>query len=203
MRFGNHASTRDNPDQSMQVFVTDAKRGFALVVDDRLLPFIRDTYLTPIGIVDLEKPWKNDRLVFDTNFQTESCEPILIDDNDTCGAFRLVYFNPEVVSIQGYRFAPNLGFATGQTSGDNVSAANFSLLLPTSKMDLPFGNIPRRSGCLLRPPHEVSHSSGQYSHVCVLIVSIPACSPQWRSQGTTLHAKLMPACSLISVTTSR
>ncbi|KAG7351381.1 hypothetical protein IV203_010741 [Nitzschia inconspicua] len=53
MRFGNHASARDSPDQPLQVFVTDAKRGFAQVVDDRLLPFIRDTHLTPIGIVDL------------------------------------------------------------------------------------------------------------------------------------------------------
>ncbi|KAG7368827.1 hypothetical protein IV203_031570 [Nitzschia inconspicua] len=164
-RYGNHASARNNPDKLMQVFVKDAKRGFTLVVDDRLLPFIRDTHLTPIGIVDLENPWKNDRPVFDSTFRPEPwCfaindwtdkhneptlqfpgsfrrllvwiwnlrisyphEPILIGDNDICGAFRLVKFNPDVVPMHGYRVGPYLGFATGQTFGDNVSAANFEV----------------------------------------------------------------------------
>ncbi|KAG7367496.1 hypothetical protein IV203_030167 [Nitzschia inconspicua] len=165
MRYGNHASARDNPDKLMQVFVKDAKRGFTLVVDDRLLPFIRDTHLTPIGIVDLDNPWKSERPVFDSTFRPEPwcfaindwtdkrnepdlqfpgsfrClltwiwnlrisypdEPILIGDNDICGAFRLVKFNPEVVPMHGYRVGPYLGFATGQTFGDNVSAANFEV----------------------------------------------------------------------------
>ncbi|KAG7339164.1 hypothetical protein IV203_020107 [Nitzschia inconspicua] len=165
MRYGNHASARNNPDKLLQVFVKDAKRGFTLVVDDRLLPFIRDTHLTPIGIVDLDNPWKNDRPVFDSTFRPEPwcfaindwtdkhnepalqfpgsfrrllnwiwnlrisypSEPILIGDNDICGAFRLVKFNPEVVPMHGYRVGPYLGFATGQTFGDNVSAANFEV----------------------------------------------------------------------------
>ncbi|KAG7361125.1 hypothetical protein IV203_036225 [Nitzschia inconspicua] len=165
MRYGNHASARDNPDKLLQVFVKDAKRGFTLVVDDRLLPFIRDTHLTPIGIVDIDNPWKNNRPVFDSTFRQEPwcftindwtdkhnelalqfpglfrrllnwiwnlrisypSEPILIGDNDICGAFRLVKFNPEVVPMHGYRVGPYLGFATGQTFGDNVSAANFEV----------------------------------------------------------------------------
>ncbi|KAG7373857.1 hypothetical protein IV203_012952 [Nitzschia inconspicua] len=165
MRYGNHASARDNPDKLMQVFVKDANRGFTLVVDDRLLPFIRDTHLTPIGIVDLDNPWKSERPVFDSTFRpepwcfaindwTDKCnkpdlqfpgsfrrlltwiwnlrisyldEPIFIGDNDICGAFRLVKFNPEVVPMHGYRVGPYHGFATGQTFGNNVSAANFEV----------------------------------------------------------------------------
>ncbi|KAG7339748.1 hypothetical protein IV203_025427 [Nitzschia inconspicua] len=68
-RYGNHASAVDNPEQLKSVLAKDAKRGFTLVLDRRLLPFIRDLHLTPLGIVDLDNPWKSDRPVFDSSFR--------------------------------------------------------------------------------------------------------------------------------------
>ncbi|KAG7345440.1 hypothetical protein IV203_032971 [Nitzschia inconspicua] len=68
-RYGNHASAVDNPEQLESVHAKDAKRGFTLVLDRRLLPFIRDLHLTPLGIVDLDNPWKSDRPVFDSSLR--------------------------------------------------------------------------------------------------------------------------------------
>jgi hypothetical protein len=146
-----------------EVFVKDCKRGFALALDKRVLPFVRDLHLTPLGIVDLDNPWKNARPVFDSTFRpdvranaindwvkkedefpvqypgsfmrflqwiwnlriTYPNEILLIGDNDICGAFRLIKYNPEVVPMHGYRVGHYLGLATGQTFGDSTSPGGF------------------------------------------------------------------------------
>ncbi|KAG7371384.1 hypothetical protein IV203_019954 [Nitzschia inconspicua] len=85
-------------------------------------------------------------------------EPILIDENDICGAFRLVKFNPEVVPMHGYRVGPYLGFATGQTFGDNVSAANFDVCAtaPANADSQNHGVFFPNGDCMAPPyPHQV------------------------------------------------
>jgi hypothetical protein len=78
-RYGNHQSATLNPDKLMRVFEKDVRRGFALALDVRLLPFIRDLHLTPIGIVDIDNPWKSERPVFDSSFHP-SLDSMAIND---------------------------------------------------------------------------------------------------------------------------
>jgi hypothetical protein len=58
----------NHPDELRKVFVKDVKRGFAIALDKRLIPFIPDLHVTPLGIVDIDNPWKQSRPVFDSSF---------------------------------------------------------------------------------------------------------------------------------------
>jgi hypothetical protein len=69
----------------MGVFVKDAKRGFNLVFDLALLPFIWFRHLTPTGLVDLDNQWKSDRPVFDSSFDPS---PSACAINDWCDLAR-------------------------------------------------------------------------------------------------------------------
>lgn len=165
LRYGNHASAANNEQELLKVFQKDVRRGFAVALDERSIPFIQDLHVTPLGIVDLDNPWKPSRPVFDSSFHphpwsmaindwcNKSNEPqvqfpgsferlltwiwnlrityprqrILVGDNDITGAFRLIKYNPYVVSMHGYVVSNYLGLATGQTFGDNVSPGNFEI----------------------------------------------------------------------------
>jgi hypothetical protein len=52
---------------------------------------------------------------------------ILLGDNDITGAFRLIKYNPWVVSMHGFVVDDFLGLATGQTFGDTASPNNFEV----------------------------------------------------------------------------
>jgi hypothetical protein len=52
---------------------------------------------------------------------------ILLGDNDITGAFRLIKYNPWVVSMHGFVVDDFLGLATGQTFGDTASPGNFEV----------------------------------------------------------------------------
>jgi len=52
---------------------------------------------------------------------------ILLGDNDITGAFRLIKYNPWVVSMHGFVVDDFLGLATGQTFGDTASPSNFEV----------------------------------------------------------------------------
>ncbi|KAG7354495.1 hypothetical protein IV203_003851 [Nitzschia inconspicua] len=141
LRYGNHASANSHPDELRKVFVKDLRRGFAIAIDKRLLPFIPDLHVTPLGIVDIENPWKQSRPVFDSSFHplpdsmaindwtNKSSEPRVVfpGDNDITGAFRLIKYNPWMVSLHGFVVDGYLGFATGQTFGDTASPGNFEI----------------------------------------------------------------------------
>ncbi|KAG7346927.1 hypothetical protein IV203_005996 [Nitzschia inconspicua] len=54
LRYGNHASANPHPDKLRKVFVKDLRRGFAIAIDKRLLRFLPDLHVTPLGIVDID-----------------------------------------------------------------------------------------------------------------------------------------------------
>jgi hypothetical protein len=164
LQHGNHKSALDNPDKMESVFVKDCRRGHALALDLRVLPFVPHLHLTPLGLVDVDDPWKKPRPVFDSSYRAHwdsfaindwavleeepelrfpgsflrfliylwnlrasfPEEEIFLGDNDISGAFRLVKYHPELVSLHGYTVNDRyLGFATGGTFGDSPSPANF------------------------------------------------------------------------------
>ncbi|KAG7371817.1 hypothetical protein IV203_017959 [Nitzschia inconspicua] len=47
LRYGNHVSANSHPDELRKGFVKDLRRGFAIAIDKRLLPFIPDLHVTP------------------------------------------------------------------------------------------------------------------------------------------------------------
>jgi len=76
-QYGNHGSATKNPTKLMEVFTKDVKRGFALAIDARFLPFTPDVHLTLIGIVNIDDRWKSERPVFDASFHPDNtCESI-------------------------------------------------------------------------------------------------------------------------------
>jgi hypothetical protein len=68
LQHGNHGLAANHPDELRKVFVKDVKQGFAIALDKRLIPFIPDLHVTPLGIVDIDNPWKQSRPVFDSSF---------------------------------------------------------------------------------------------------------------------------------------
>jgi hypothetical protein len=68
LRYSNHGSAANNPDKLRKVFSKDVKRGLAIALDKRLIPFIPDLHVTPLSIVDIGNPWKQSRPVFDSPF---------------------------------------------------------------------------------------------------------------------------------------
>ena len=58
-----------DPSKAYQALVKDVKRGYVLVFDQRLIPFVLNCHVTPQGIVDLDTPHKNPRPIFDSTFR--------------------------------------------------------------------------------------------------------------------------------------
>jgi hypothetical protein len=55
----------------------DVRRGYNVVMDERLTPLIPHLHATPIGMVDLAKIYKEPRPIFDSTFRvTPSCMAI-------------------------------------------------------------------------------------------------------------------------------
>jgi hypothetical protein len=82
-KHGNHKSTQDHPDEFLKVFLKDCKRGHALALDIRLLPFIYHAHLTPQGIINIENAWKSMRLVCDSSFRPNVHSMAINDWTDT------------------------------------------------------------------------------------------------------------------------
>ena len=68
-QYGNHSSAAENPEIAHKVVVKESRRGYALTMDPRILFFILNAHLTPQGIVDLDKLFKNPRSIFDSSFR--------------------------------------------------------------------------------------------------------------------------------------
>jgi hypothetical protein len=73
--YGNHASVSIDPAKTQAAFVKDNKRSFNLIMDIRLVPFLLNTPLTPQGMVNISKPNKKDRPVFDSTFRPRHHTP--------------------------------------------------------------------------------------------------------------------------------
>jgi hypothetical protein len=46
--------------------VKDNKKGYTILFDERMIPYLPHTHLTPQGLVDLDTPYKNPRPSFDS-----------------------------------------------------------------------------------------------------------------------------------------
>jgi hypothetical protein len=66
---GNHKSCTVHDAEYKKVMVKDSKRGNTILVNQDLLPFVRDLHVTPQGIVDADNEWKNSRPVYDSTFR--------------------------------------------------------------------------------------------------------------------------------------
>ena len=75
LRYGNHKSCAKYAKEFKEVMVKDAKRGNTILVDEWLLYFVPNLYLTPQAMVDVNNIWKNSRPVFDSSFRSSlDCE---------------------------------------------------------------------------------------------------------------------------------
>lgn len=63
--YGNHSSFDDNPAMVDKTLLKDVSRGNTLMIDPALLDFIENIKITPHGIVHLDHPYKNPRVVCD------------------------------------------------------------------------------------------------------------------------------------------
>jgi hypothetical protein len=68
-RHGNHKSANHDAKKTMDTLVKDSKRGFCLVLDKRILPFIIHGHQTPLGMVNLDHHYKKPRNIFDSTFR--------------------------------------------------------------------------------------------------------------------------------------
>ena len=67
--YGNHASVTDEPDVTYRTLLKDLKRGYCIVLDQRMTRFALNCHLTPNGLVDANHPHKNPRPIFDGTFR--------------------------------------------------------------------------------------------------------------------------------------
>ncbi|KAG7370629.1 hypothetical protein IV203_019199 [Nitzschia inconspicua] len=176
LRYGNHVSANSHPDELRKGFVKDLRRGFAIAIDKRLLPFIPDLHVTPLGIVDIETPGNNlgqssilpstpslipwFSMTGPTSPATHgSSFQILLGDNDITGAFRLIKYNPWMVSLHGFVVDGYLGFATGQTFGDTASPGNFEIPAIARQQYAPYLWLHKQEEVLHRARHFIAKMS--------------------------------------------
>ena len=69
--YGNHASVTDEPEVTYNALLKDSKRGYCIVLDQRMARFTLNCHLTPNGLVDANHPHKNPRPIFDGTFRPE------------------------------------------------------------------------------------------------------------------------------------
>ena len=68
-QYGNHASVDEDPEKTYKAMVKASKKGYILVFDERLIPFLLNCHVTPQGLVDLNTLYKNPRPIFDSTFR--------------------------------------------------------------------------------------------------------------------------------------
>ena len=69
LQYGNHASASSAPDKAASALVKDNKKGYTLLFDPRLIPFLLNCHVTPQGLVDIDTPGKKPRPIFDSSFR--------------------------------------------------------------------------------------------------------------------------------------
>ncbi len=75
--YGNHKTILEDIPKTKKAMTKDVRRGYNLVMDERLALLIPHLHTTPIGMVDLAKIYKEPRPIFDSTFRvTPSCMAI-------------------------------------------------------------------------------------------------------------------------------
>ena len=69
LAYGNHATVNEAPEKTYAALVKDNKKGYTILFDKRLIPFLLHCHVTPQGIVDLHTIHKNPRPIFDSSFR--------------------------------------------------------------------------------------------------------------------------------------
>lgn len=69
--YGNHATMNEEPEKTLKALIKDNKKGYTLLFDPRLIPFLLNCHVTPQGVVDLNTLHKNPRPIFDSSFRPE------------------------------------------------------------------------------------------------------------------------------------
>jgi hypothetical protein len=67
--YGNHASITDEPEVTYRTLLKDSKRGYCIVLNQRMARFTLNCHLTPNGLVDANHPHKNPQPIFDGTFR--------------------------------------------------------------------------------------------------------------------------------------
>lgn len=68
-RYGNHKTILADINKTKKATTKDVRRGYSLVMDQRLALLIPHLHVTPIGMVDLGKIYKEPRPIFDSTFR--------------------------------------------------------------------------------------------------------------------------------------
>jgi hypothetical protein len=71
-RYGNHSSINEDPDLALQALIKEQKKGGCIVLDKRVLPFLLNVHLTPIGLINIGHAFKKLRLIWDASFRPEA-----------------------------------------------------------------------------------------------------------------------------------
>lgn len=69
LKYGNHSTVDVDPTKTRKAIIKDNSRGYCLTFDIRLVHFLLNCHVTPQGMVDLDKPHKKPRGVFDSTFR--------------------------------------------------------------------------------------------------------------------------------------
>jgi hypothetical protein len=80
-RYGNHKTVLEDIPKTMKAMSKDVRRGYSIVLNPRLAFLIPHLHTTPMGMVDLQKIYKEPRPIFDSSFRVE---PSSMAINDWC-----------------------------------------------------------------------------------------------------------------------
>ena len=71
-QYGNHKTLMEEPAKTYKALVKDNRKGYTLLFDPALIPFLLNCHVTPQGIVDLNTLHKNPRPIFDSSFRPQA-----------------------------------------------------------------------------------------------------------------------------------
>jgi hypothetical protein len=80
-RYGNHKTVLEDVPKTKKAMSKDVRRGYNIVMSPRLAFLISHLHITPLGMVDLQKPYKEPRPIFDSSFRVV---PSSMAINDWC-----------------------------------------------------------------------------------------------------------------------
>lgn len=94
--YGNHATAQEDPLKTLNAVVKDNKKGYTILFDPDLIPFLLNCHVTPQGVVDLDTINKNPRPIFDSSFRPYPWSFAINDWTDKSNEPRLTFANAEL-----------------------------------------------------------------------------------------------------------
>jgi len=70
--YGNHSTVDEDREKTYKAMVKDSRKGFTLLLDQQAILLMLHCHLTPQGVVDLNRPHKSPRPIFDSSFRPEA-----------------------------------------------------------------------------------------------------------------------------------